>query len=197
VLEALAGAGGAGAAHARSGAIRYLRRQQDADGGFPAMPGAGSNAQSTAFAVQGLVAAGVDPGTLRRRGASPLDYLRGLIAPDGHVRYSRSADQTPVWVTAEALLALDAKPLPLAPVARRAAPPVRHAVPPATAPTHHAATAAAAHGPRHSAPATTRHHAAAALPPTVARATSDPRLDRLASDVGILTALWLAPLGQD
>src|SRR6202008_92995 len=118
-LEALAGASGAGPARARSRAIQYLRRQQDGDGGFPALPGAGSNAQSTAFAVQGLVATGVDPGSLRRRGASPVDYLHGLVAPGGHGRYSRPADQSPVWVTAEALLALDGKPLPLAPVTRR------------------------------------------------------------------------------
>ena len=98
-----------GGRSARARAIRFLRRQQDRDGGFAGQPGAGSNAQSTAFAVQGLLAAGVDPSSVRRRGASPLDYLRSLIAPDGHVRYSRGTDQTPVWVTAEALMALDGK----------------------------------------------------------------------------------------
>ena len=88
-------AAGRPAAHARARAIRFLRGQQDADGGFASLPGAGSNAQSTAFAVQGLLAAGVDPSSVRRRGASPLDYLRSLIAADGHVRYSRGTDQTP------------------------------------------------------------------------------------------------------
>jgi energy-coupling factor transport system substrate-specific component len=196
-LEALVGASGSAAAHGRSRAVQYLRRQQDADGGFPAMAGAGSNAQSTAFAVQGLLAIGVDPDSLRRRGASPLDYLRGLIAPDGHVRYSRSADQTPIWVTAEALLALEGKPLPLAPVARRSAPPARHAVPPATPRIHATAKAAAASGPRHH--ATPRRHgrAATALSRQAPATASDPRLDRLAAYAGILTALWLAPLGQD
>ena len=123
-LEALAGAGGSAAARARARAIRYLRGQQDRDGGFPGKPGAGSNAQSTAFAVQGLLAAGVDPSSLHRAGApSPLDYLRSLIAADGHVRYSRGTDQSPTWVTGEALMALDGKPLPVAAVARRSAPP--------------------------------------------------------------------------
>ena len=65
-LEALAGAGGAGRPDARARAIRFLRRQQDRDGGFASQPGAGSNAQSTAFAVQGLLAAGVDPGSVHR-----------------------------------------------------------------------------------------------------------------------------------
>ena len=121
-LEALAGIGGAAPARARARAVEFVRGQQDRDGGFPAGPGAGSNAQSTAWAVQGLAAVGVAPGSLLRAGArSPLAYLRSLIAADGHVRYSRSADQTPVWVTAEAVMALAGKPLPLAPVARTAA----------------------------------------------------------------------------
>ena len=55
---------GVGAPGAR--ASRYIRRQQDRDGGFPSQPGAGSNAQSTAFAIQGLIAAGVDPASLHR-----------------------------------------------------------------------------------------------------------------------------------
>jgi prenyltransferase beta subunit len=188
-LEALAGAGGAGPARARTRAIQYLRRQQDSDGGFPAMPGAGSNAQSTAFAVQGLVAAGVDPDSLRRRSASPVDYLQGLIAPDGHVRYSRSADQSPVWVTAEALLALDGKPLPLAPVARRSPVAPHHVVPRATRPARTRATRKAA--PTH-ATAPRRH---AAGPSPVATPASDGTLDRFAGYAGILTAVLLAPLG--
>ncbi len=47
-------------------AIAYLRHQQDRDGGFPSQPGEGSNAQSTAWAVQGLDAAGVNPAGMRR-----------------------------------------------------------------------------------------------------------------------------------
>ena len=59
-----------------------------------------SNAQSTAWAVQGLIAAGRDPARVRRGGArSPLAYLRSLVGPDGAVRYSRTSTQTPVWVT--------------------------------------------------------------------------------------------------
>jgi hypothetical protein len=37
------------------------------------------------------------------------------------VRYSRTSAQTPVWVTAQALMALERKPLPIAPVKRRRA----------------------------------------------------------------------------
>ncbi|MGA2927114.1 MAG: ATP-binding cassette domain-containing protein [Solirubrobacteraceae bacterium] len=120
-LEALAGATGTAAARARAGAVAFVAGQQNRDGGFPADPGAGSNAQSTAWAIQGLIAARVAAGSLHRAGApSPLAYLRSLLASDGHVRYSRGADQTPVWVTAEAVMALAGKPLPLAPVAQAA-----------------------------------------------------------------------------
>jgi prenyltransferase beta subunit len=107
-------------------AVAFIRGQQNRDGGFPSEPGDDSNAQSTAWAVQGLIAAGVSPGGLHRRGApSPLAYLRSLIASDGHVRYSRSSDQTPVWVTAQAMMALAGKALPLAPVSLPATPAAR------------------------------------------------------------------------
>jgi energy-coupling factor transport system substrate-specific component len=187
-LEALAGAGGSAAAHARARAVHFLRAQQDADGGFASLPGAGSNAQSTAFAVQGLLAAGVNPASVRRRSASPLDYLRSLIAPDGHVRYSRGTDQTPVWVTGEALMALDGKPLPLAPVARAHTPTAHHS---AVAPTTHAsAHTSRGASPRHAARA---RRVAARAPRTTA--TTSPALDRLAGYAGILTALTLATVG--
>ncbi|MBV9198022.1 MAG: hypothetical protein JO168_28160, partial [Solirubrobacterales bacterium] len=118
-LEALAGAGGA-AAPARARAVRFIAAQQNRDGGLPEQGGDGSNAQSTAWAVQGLIAAGVNPGSLHRGGApSPLAYLSSLIASDGHLRYARGSDQTPVWVTGEAAMALALKPLPLVPVPRQ------------------------------------------------------------------------------
>ena len=73
-------------------------RTSAAGGGF-ALSGGPVNAQSTAWAVQGLVAAGVSPARVRRGGRSPLDYLASVQARDGHYRYSGSSDQTPVWVT--------------------------------------------------------------------------------------------------
>jgi energy-coupling factor transport system substrate-specific component len=93
-------------------AVGYIRRQQNADGGFPAYAGGTSNAQSTAFAVQGLLAVGVRPGSVRRgSSATPIGYLRSLIQPDGSVDYASGVIQTPVWVTAQAELALAGKPL--------------------------------------------------------------------------------------
>lgn len=119
VLQALVAAGvhgGALLAHASA----FLVSAQNLDGGFPQQPGGASNAQSTAWAVQGLVAVGRDPATLTRAGSrSPLGYLESLVAPNGSVRYSRTGAQTPVWVTAQALTALALKPMPIAPVAAR------------------------------------------------------------------------------
>jgi len=88
-------------------AVRFIRGQQNRDGGFGDEQGAASNAQSTAFAICGLIAAGVTPGDLHRHGSpSPVAYLSSLIQPDGAVDYARGNAQTPVWVTAEAEIAL-------------------------------------------------------------------------------------------
>jgi len=117
-IEALAASGHPrGRAAGRAGA--WLAAHQNPDGGYALQPPAASNAQSTAFAVQGLIAAGRNPDRQRRRGArSPLAYLRSLQAADGSVRYARTAVQTPVWVTAEALAALARRPLPVVAVRR-------------------------------------------------------------------------------
>ncbi len=181
VLEALAGDPRPLAARARRRAIAFLRRQQNADGGFPTSPGGPSNAQSTAWAVQGLIAAGVDAASLHRGGApSPVSYLGSLIAPDGHIRYARLSDQTPVWVTAEALMALAGKPLPLGAVARRRPAPHRTGV--------HRRPHARPISRR--SPPVRRPRRADAPAPIPSRA-----LMRLAADAGILDALALAPIG--
>lgn len=115
VLQALAAAG-----MGEDRGVGYLRRRQNRDGGFGQTEGRSSNAQSTAWAVQGLVAADVP---LESLDSDPLRYLAGLQRRDGHIAYSRTSDQTPVWVTAQALTALRRKPFPLAAVARRRRPP--------------------------------------------------------------------------
>jgi hypothetical protein len=118
VLEALhctasaTGASGGAISHAHRRAIAYLRHDQDRDGGFPSAAGAGSNAQSTAWAIQGLIAAGVNPSTVHRGGHTPLTYLVGLVSRSGAVSYARGQSVTPVWVTGEALLALTGTALP-------------------------------------------------------------------------------------
>jgi energy-coupling factor transport system substrate-specific component len=115
-------------------AAAWLVRRQGADGGFPLGPGAPSNAQSTAFAIQGLLAAGRDPRRVRRDGSrDPLAYLRSLQGPDGAIRYTRTSRQTPTWVTAQALAALARRPLPVRPPAPARAAAKRRAESPLTA----------------------------------------------------------------
>jgi energy-coupling factor transport system substrate-specific component len=114
-LQGLAAAGRRG--HTAVRGVAFLRREQAASGGFPLSAGGTVNAQSTAYAALGLIAAGVNPdGVHRHGGRSPLAYLRSLTAADGSVQYSRTSRQTPVWVTAQAMLALNRTPLPLAAV---------------------------------------------------------------------------------
>ena len=95
-------------------AVAWLRANQNDDGGFGQFRGRDSNAQSTAYAVQGLVAVGAGGATLKRA----LAYLRGLQRANGSVSYSSNSNQTPVWVTAQALMALEREPLPIAAVPR-------------------------------------------------------------------------------
>ncbi|HEX2128687.1 MAG TPA: hypothetical protein VHF58_05675 [Solirubrobacterales bacterium] len=111
-LQALGAAGGGGGAAADG--VRYLRRAQARGGGFALATSGAVNAQSTAWAVQGLVAVGAAGPALDRA----IDYLQDRRAGDGHYRYSASSDQTPIWVTAQALMAVNRQALPLAPVAR-------------------------------------------------------------------------------
>jgi energy-coupling factor transport system substrate-specific component len=112
-LQALVAAGaGRSAAAERAGA--FLLRSQNLDGGFPQQPGGASNAQSTAWAVQGLIAQGRQPSRVTRSGSrSPIAYLQTLLTAEGSIRYSRTGAQTPVWVTAQALAALGEKAFPI------------------------------------------------------------------------------------
>jgi energy-coupling factor transport system substrate-specific component len=113
-LQAFAAAGLRGSRAAKR-ALRFLRVVQNGDGGFGLLRGQSSNAQSTSWAVQGMVAMGRrQSGFSKKRGRTPLRYLRSLQAADGSVRYSRTSTQTPVWVTAQALDAFRLRAFPVA-----------------------------------------------------------------------------------
>ena len=106
-IQALRAAGVSGTPIRRG--LAYLRRLRNRDGGFELTPGRGSDAQSTAWAVQAYVSA-------RKpvpRGA--IAYLLRLRRPDGSFRYSKRYVTTPVWVTAQVVPALARKPFPLRP----------------------------------------------------------------------------------
>jgi len=171
VLQALAGTGHT-VAVAR--AVRFIRSAENRDGGFPSQPGATSNAQSTAFAVQGLIAVGASV-------SAPLRYLRSLIAADGHVDYARGVDQTPVWVTAQAEMALAGKPLPVGPVpspARAVAPAPVARKPPARRRTSHAVAKRVRRDVHR----------------RVRRARAAVPMDSLIADAAVIEAIVLAPV---
>jgi energy-coupling factor transport system substrate-specific component len=169
-------------------AVAFLRRAQNPDGGYPQQIGGESNAQSTAWAIQGLIAAGQRVGAVKHGGSrSPPAYLESLIAPDGSVRYSRTSTQTPVWVTAQALTALAGRPFPISPVAgapvgRKTVSPTKRSASPATSradPAPRSSRSAAAAPPHRSTPA------------IVARAD---RLNAIARAVRMLLRILLAPI---
>jgi len=108
---ALTGAGDAG----RKG-VAYLRRVQGADGSF------GGNSQGTAWGVQGLTAVGVDAAGVSSGRNNPLEFLAARQVSDGHYRYSGSSDQTPIWVTSQALMAIEREAFPVEPVPRASQP---------------------------------------------------------------------------
>ena len=58
-----------------TGASRSCAAHRIATGAFPWRGTTVSNSQSTAWAIQGLVAAGVSPAAVREHGHSPFDYL--------------------------------------------------------------------------------------------------------------------------
>jgi energy-coupling factor transport system substrate-specific component len=102
--------------------LGYLRKAQQPSGGFPLGGSGGVNSQSTAWAVQGMLAVGTDPASVRDGGKSALDYLDARQDADGHYRYSPSSDQTPVWVTGQVLTAAAGDFFPVPAVAREAPP---------------------------------------------------------------------------
>jgi energy-coupling factor transport system substrate-specific component len=102
--------------------LAYLRKVQRPSGGFPLGGSGGVNSQSTAWVVQGMLAVGEDPASIREGGNSPLDYLVARQAKNGHYAYSDSKDQTPIWVTGQALAATAEEAFPVPPAPREPSP---------------------------------------------------------------------------
>ncbi len=65
-----------------------------------------------------MIAVGADPARTASGAGSALDYLAARQASDGHYRYSTGSDQTPVWVTGEALVGAAGDALPISPPPR-------------------------------------------------------------------------------
>lgn len=100
----------------------YLRHHgQQKGGGFPIGGNGAVNTMSTAWAIQGILAVGGSPDSFRRGSVSAPEYLARNQREDGSYRYanpdqsaSEVANQTPVWVTGEVLVAAAGKHFPIA-----------------------------------------------------------------------------------
>ena len=114
--------------------LSYLRQAQRSGGGFPLGGNSAVNTQSTAWAVQGIIAGGGDPSSFRRGGKSAPDYLSVQQQDDGHYRYSKSSDQTPIWVTGQVLVAVAGDSYPIQPPPREPKPTQSKAPPAALVP---------------------------------------------------------------
>lgn len=87
--------------------LTYIRRLTAPNGGVRLTAGREPDAQSTAWAIQAYVAAGVRPP------AAAFRFLASLRRADGSYRYTRRYAVTPAIVTAQVLPALSRKPFPL------------------------------------------------------------------------------------
>ena len=104
-MQALGVAGGSSSALADG--ARYLAQIQKGDGGWT-LAGGVVNSQSTAWAIQGLVAARGSGGAISKG----VSYLGKRQASNGSYSYSPGSAQTPVWVTAQALTGVTRKSVP-------------------------------------------------------------------------------------
>jgi hypothetical protein len=109
---------------AQEKAFEYLHSAQMPDGGFVEFPKSESesNVASTAWAVQGLWAAGENPETWRtgsgEASEEPLDYMESMQQPDGHIRWRKSNDMNGIWMTAYVAPAFAGQTLPIPAVPR-------------------------------------------------------------------------------
>ena len=77
-------------------------------------PTSAANAQATAWASAGLLAAGKDPAGFGE-GRSSFAYMRDLQTDDGYFLKEPSLEATPIWVTADVLVPLTGNHLPSRP----------------------------------------------------------------------------------
>ncbi len=94
-------------------AISFLKTKQVDNGGFEFR--GTTNAGTTAWAIQAIVAAGKNPASIYwiNNGSSPIDYLLKLQQKDGSFNWSENQRINPVWMTAYVIPALVGKPYPV------------------------------------------------------------------------------------
>ncbi len=94
-------------------ALAYLRKEKRENGGFAPGNNLAANAQSTAWTSEGLLAAGKDPAGFGP-GKSSYAYMRELQTDNGFFLKAPGDEASPVWVTANVLIPLSGKHLPVA-----------------------------------------------------------------------------------
>ncbi len=114
-IMALVAAGASSADSHIASALAYLKTDQGQDGGFLYDPSSGNtDSSSTSWVVWALDALGVDPQTWTKGGNNPMSFLVSYQNPDGSFKWlaTDTADASPS-VTADAVIALSGKTLPL------------------------------------------------------------------------------------
>lgn len=94
-------------------AVAYLRKAKRPNGGFAPGNNLSANAQATAWTSAGLLAVGKDPASFGE-GKSSFTYMRELQTDAGYFLKEPNLDATSVWVTADVLVPLSGKHLPVA-----------------------------------------------------------------------------------
>ncbi len=118
-LEALAAAGAANDSTVVQKAVAYLHTQQNSDGGFPwAKPspwGTDSDASSTSWVIQGLIAAGENHTgpDWTVSGHTPVSFLLGMQNTSGAFGYQTTWSDDNLMCTYQAIPALMGKTFPL------------------------------------------------------------------------------------
>jgi hypothetical protein len=124
-IEALNAAGLHGTA-AEARAFEFLKTVQGPDGGFRATPNTETNSATTAWVIQGMWSAGVDPRQwTTESGADPLKFLASLQRADGSIGWKANDDLNSLWMTAQSAPALFGATYPLPAVPRAVKAPVR------------------------------------------------------------------------
>ena len=83
-------------------AFEYLREGEAANGGFvESLTESEPNVASTAWAVQAMWSAGINPEEwITRSGLEPLGYFASMQQSDGHIRYRAKQEMNGMWMTA-------------------------------------------------------------------------------------------------
>jgi LPXTG-motif cell wall-anchored protein len=114
-VQALVATGGSD--QARQKALSYLKAQQNADGGFPfsqtSQYGNASDANSTALAVEAIVASGDSLNNWAKGGKTPLDRLLAFQNPSGAFRFQDTPPDDNAGATYQAVPAVKATTFPL------------------------------------------------------------------------------------